>query len=269
MSETLEKLYTRLGAYPEGETMPVLFVGHGNPLNVINNSSFASVWRELGKHLLKPRAIVCMSAHWLTEGTYVSAVDNPELIYDFYGFPPELYKVEYPAKGSVEVAREIQKLVPEIMLDETRGLDHGVWTVLKHLFPLADVPVLQLSIDFEHSRRTQCDLMKKLRSLRERGVLFIGSGNIVHNLGMMRMSGNYEWAETFDVLSKKLIEEKNLDTLIDIEAQSKEASLAVPMDDHYRPMLNALALVEANEEITFFNESIDLGAISMRSFVSL
>ena len=269
MSEMLEKLYTRLDTFKEGDTMPVLFIGHGNPMNVINNAPYASVWRELGKHLPKPRTIVCMSAHWLTEGTYVSAVDNPELIYDFYGFPPELYKVEYPAKGNVAIAREIQNLVPEVMLDETRGLDHGVWTVLKHLFPLADVPVLQLSIDFEHSRKAQCDLMKKLRPLRKEGILFVGSGNIVHNLGMMRMNGVYEWVETFDALSKKLIEEKDLNKLIDIETQSNEASLAIPMDDHYRPMLNALALVEEHETITFFNESIDLCAVSMRSFVAL
>lgn len=268
MSDLLEKLYTRLDAYREGETMPVLFVGHGNPLNVINNSSYASVWKELGRHLPRTRAIVCMSAHWLTDGTYVSAIDNPQLIYDFYGFPPELYKVEYPARGSVDVAREIQKRVPEIMLDETRGLDHGVWTVLKHLFPDADVPVLQLGIDFERSRRAQCDLMAKLRPLRENGILFIGSGNIVHNLGMMHAGGTYEWAETFDALSKKLIAEKNLNALVDIESHSTEAPRAIPMDDHYRPMLNALALVEEGETITFFNESIDLGAISMRSFVA-
>ncbi len=252
-----------------GDSMPVLFVGHGNPMNVINDSSYAKVWQELGKHLPKPRAIVCMSAHWLTDGTYVSSVECPELIYDFYGFPPELYRVEYPAKGSVNIAHEMQKLVPEIILEETRGLDHGVWTVLKHLFPQADVPVLQLSIDFEHSRRAQCELMENLRPLRKEGILFVGSGNIVHNLGMMRMNGNYAWAETFDTLSKKHIEEKNLIALIDIETESKEASLAIPIDDHYRPMLNALALIEANETITFFNESIDLGAVSMRSFITL
>jgi 4,5-DOPA dioxygenase extradiol len=269
MDNALEKLYTRLDRYRDGETLPVLFVGHGNPLNVINHSSYATVWQELGKHIPKPRAIVCMSAHWLTDGTYVSAIESPELIYDFYGFPPELYQVEYPTKGSVEVAYEIQKVVPEIMFDEARGLDHGVWTVLKHLFPLADVPVLQLSIDFEHSRQVQCDLMEKLRPLRKGGILFIGSGNIVHNLGMMRMSGTYEWAETFDALSEKLIEEKDLKTLIAIEAESNDASLAIPMDDHYRPMLNALALVQEHETITFFNESIDLGAVSMRSFVAL
>ncbi len=245
--------------------MPVLFVGHGSPMNVLDNSPYAKVWKDVGKCLPRPRAIVCISAHWLTDGTYVSAVEKPSLIYDFSGFPENLYNIAYPAPGSITIAKELTGIVPDITIDSERGLDHGAWTILKHLFPSADIPVLQLSIDFTNSRRAQYELVQKLQSFREEGILFIGSGNIIHNLMTIRFeAGPYGWAQDFDAHIKKLLEEHAIDALIEIES-----SQAIPTDDHYRPMLNALALIHPGESLYFFNETIDLGSVGMRSFVSL
>ena len=247
--------------------MPVMFVGHGNPMNAINHSRFAQTWDELGAHLPTPRAIVCMSAHWLTLGTYVSAHANPSILYDFYGFPPELYAVEYPARGDESISRDILTLEPAIVPDYERGLDHGVWSVLMHLFPKGDVPIIPLSIDFGHDRREQFELMKHLRPLRDAGVLFIGSGNIVHNLARMRTAGAYDWALSFDTQAAQLIGEGNHDALLNYETLGEAAQLSIPTDDHYRPMLNTLALTHTHESPTFFNTDIDLGSVGMRSFV--
>lgn len=270
MNDQLRDLFSRLDTLPKTTRMPVIFVGHGSPLNAINGSLFAKIWHEVGTHLPTPRAIVCMSAHWLTDGTYASTKIHPELIYDFYGFPDELYHVEYPVIGNTDVAHELHVHADAIGTDDTRGLDHGVWTVLMHLFPTPHtIPVIALSIDYGHARNEQYTLMEKLKPLRDKGVLFIGSGNIVHNLMRMQHSGAHEWALEFDTLSKKLIEEKASEKLIDLESLGTAAQLAVPTDDHYRPMLNTLALMHAEETPLFFNESIDLGSVSMRSFVTI
>lgn len=247
--------------------MPVLFVGHGNPLNAVNNSPFAQKWQEIGKLLPTPRAVVVMSAHWLTEGTYMTTNAQPELIYDFYGFPEELYRVSYPVHGSPELCKEFQTYEPSILPNETRGLDHGVWTILMHLFPFPHtIPVVALSIDITLSPGEQYALIEKLKPLRDKGILFIGSGNIVHNLGTMRTGEPWPWAVAFDSLSKKFIEEGNIEALMDPLALSNFGKLAVPTDEHYRPMLNTLALLYPHDHIEFFNEEIDLGSISMRSF---
>jgi 4,5-DOPA dioxygenase extradiol len=198
----------------------------------------------------------------------VSAISKPNLVYDFYGFPTELYKVVCPATGDEKIAEEICALEKTIQRDTERGLDHGVWTVLMHLFPQANIPVLQISIDYENSRRSQYELMKNLRPLRNQGVLFMGSGNIIHNLGLLRAGQPYDWAIEFDALSKKHISEHNIDALFNREAQGSIAELAIPTDDHYRPMLNTLALMDDTESILFFNEEIDLGSIGMRSFIT-
>ncbi len=270
MQPTLENVYKKLDASSPSERMPVLFIGHGSPMNVIADSPYGTSWKELGTHLPKPRAIVCMSAHWLTEGTQITSVQNPEIINDFYGFPSELYQVAYPAHGSPEIAREIASLAPAYITEnQTYGLDHGTWTVLKHLFPEANIPVLQMSIDITRDRNTQYTLFQNLRSLREQGILFIGSGNIVHNLREIQMTGPHEWAVTFDALSEKLIRERDVEALLKIETHTPLANLAIPTDEHYRPMINALALTYDTEEIAFFNEHIDLGSISMRSFITL
>lgn len=248
--------------------MPVLFIGHGNPLNAINDSPFAQKWQAVGKALPTPRAIVVMSAHWLTEGTYMTVQAQPELIYDFYGFPEELYHASYPVHGSEELYKELQAYAPAILPNETRGLDHGVWTMLMHLFPLPHtIPVTALSIDSSRSPREQYALIEKLKPLRDDGILFIGSGNIVHNLGTMRTGEPWPWATAFDTLTKKFIEERNIEALMDPRALGETGKLAVPTDEHYRPMLNTLALLDAHDRIEFFNEEIDLGSIGMRSFI--
>lgn len=268
MQQNLDTLLSTLDSLSTTSRMPALFIGHGNPLNAINESAVARTWESIGIHLPIPRAIVCISAHWLTDSIFISSSAKPELIYDFYGFPEELYTVTYPAVGNIDIAREIQALLPKSNIDTERGLDHGAWTVLKHLFPNADVPVLQISIDFQHSRKEQFEQLQLLKPLRDAGILFIGSGNIVHNLGLMSQNSVPEWVTEFDALSKKLIVEKNIDVLLDIETHSDKTSLAIPFDDHYRPMLNTLALLDENESVLFFNEEIELGTISMRSFIS-
>jgi 4,5-DOPA dioxygenase extradiol len=268
MSDTLIEICKQLDSRAVTARMPVLFVGHGSPLNAINSSEFARAWQEIGEHLPVPRAIVCMSAHWLTNGTFVSAASRPELIYDFYGFPPALYDVQYPAHGDPTLAAEIASREPTIQIDATQGLDHGAWTVLMHLFPDAQIPVLQMSIDVHLSRKEQYELMQHLKSLRDRGVLFVGSGNIIHNLRQIREGVAHDWAIEFDALSKKLIAEHNHEALLNIEQYSAHAALALPTDEHYRPMLNTLALVDIDESLSFFNEEIDLGSVSMRSFIS-
>ncbi len=265
MEDTLSHLYKDLDAYAKTGRMPVMFVGHGSPMNVLGTSPYAMVWKGIGKHLPRPRAIVCMSAHWITDGTYISAVEKPSLIYDFYGFPEELYQITYPARGSVPIAQEFVNTISDIKIDSERGLDHGTWTVLKHFFPNADIPVLQLSIDFSHPRRVQYELIQKLQQFREKGIFFVGSGNIIHNLMALRFNTEpYPWATTFDTHTKKLLAEHAVDTLI-----TTESAEAIPTDDHYRPMLNTLALTEPGESIHFFSESIDLGSVGMRSFISL
>lgn len=248
--------------------MPVLFVGHGNPMNVLEGNKFGKVWEEIGANLPRPKVIVVMSAHWLTRGCYVTAMEKPRMIYDFYGFPEEMYNIQYLVPGDVELAQKIVSLNKHIKLDHEWGLDHGAWTVLYRMYKEAEIPVVQLSIDLSMSPREQYEMMRDIRSLREKGVLFIGSGNIVHNLSMLRMDGaSYEWSIEFDEKVKELLLSKDFDRLIDYEWMGEVARLAIPTDDHYRPMLLSLGLVGKNEGIEFFNESIDLGSVSMRSFV--
>jgi 4,5-DOPA dioxygenase extradiol len=268
MHDSLGGVFSKLNTGTHTERMPLIFIGHGSPLNAINNSSFSEAWKSLSTHIPIPRAVVCMSAHWLTDGTQVGGMMTPPLIYDFYGFPPPLYSVTYPAPGDRELAGEITTLTtPSILVDTERGLDHGVWTVLMHLFPNADVPIVPLSIDYGNNRRSQYELLQNLRPLRDKGVLFIGSGNIIHNLMRIREGTPYDWAESFDAQTAQYIAEGNHDALIGIESLGEIATLSVPTDDHYRPMINTLALAYGDEAPAFFNTDIDLGSIGMRSFV--
>jgi 4,5-DOPA dioxygenase extradiol len=248
--------------------MPLLFIGHGNPMNAILDNEYSRGWEQVGAGLPKPKAIVCMSAHWLTRGSYITSTARPEVIYDFYGFPEELYQVAYPAAGEPELATEIHRLLSEIEPDGQRGLDHGAWTVLKHLFPNADVPVLQLSIDYARPPEEQFRLLQGLRSLREKGILFIGSGNIVHNLQMWRPNSKpFGWAVEFETFCKTQIATGDFEPLIHYEKIGHAAALSIPTDDHYRPMLNTLALTTEGEVPAFFNEGIDGASLSMLSFV--
>lgn len=250
--------------------MPLLFIGHGNPMNAIEDNQYSREWERLGKELPKPQAIVCMSAHWTTEGSFVTAMDMPPTIRDFYGFPRELSEVKYLAKGDPDLAKKMCNIVKDIMLDEDEwGLDHGAWSVLNKMYPKANIPVLQLSVDYSRNPQQQYDLVCELQSLREKGVLFLGSGNIVHNLRMVSMDFDkpYDWAVEFDAMSKRLIEKGDHRSLIQYEKLGAAAQMAIPTDEHYRPMLATLALQRKGEQPHFFNEGIDLGSVGMRSFI--
>ncbi len=255
----------------EDVTMPVLFVGHGNPMNAIEDNSFSKTWAEEGKKLPVPKAILCVSAHWLTRGTRVAAIEKPETIHDFSGFPQSLFDVQYPAPGAPEIARETQQLITKTKaeIDMEWGLDHGCWSVLNKMFPNADIPVFQLSIDYYQKPEFHYALAAELKSLRKKGVLIMGSGNIVHNLGMVQWADTaYDWAIEFDTKIKEFIMSGDHDSIIHYEKLGKAAQLAVPTNDHYLPLLYTLGLQEKNETTRFFNESNTMGSISMRSLVT-
>lgn len=249
--------------------MPVLFVGHGNPMNAIEETTFSSEWIRLGRELPRPTAIVVVSAHWTTDGRFVTAMPNPKLIYDFYGFPQELSEVKYPVSGDPILAKRIAKLFPGMTHDFSWGLDHGAWSVLVRMFPDADIPVVQVSLDLTKSLEEEFELMKSFRTLRDEGVLFIGSGNVVHNLMMMRWSGGiYDWAISFDEKIRTAVEGRDRDTFLHPEMLGEIARLSMPTDEHYRPLVSMLGLIDPDETLEFFNESIDIGSISMTSFVT-
>lgn len=253
--------------------MPVLFVGHGNPMNALLDNSITQNWSRVGKGLPDMQAIVVISAHWLTKGTHITDAPKQPIIYDMYGFPDELYKVNYPASGSPTIAKELQKalLSYEAKLDSTWGLDHGTWSVLTHLAPEPKMPILQISLDVTQSLEQLVELFSQLKSIRKKGVVFIGSGNIVHNLRAVNWHDNkaYDWALEFDAHSADAITEHRLDLLTKPSKISSAFSFAMPTDDHYRPMLAAMSLLDSDEELSFFNETIELGSIGMRSFVTI
>lgn len=253
--------------------MPVLFVGHGSPMNAIGENEFVQSWRDLGRSLPKPKAILCISAHWETRGTYVTAMSKPPTIHDFGGFPRELFEVQYPAPGSPELARETKSVISktEVGLDEKWGLDHGAWSVIKHLYPLADVPVIEMSLDYNQSPRYHYELAGELEPLRDKGVLIIGSGNIVHNLGMVAWDKadepefGYDWALQANDTFKQLILNRKHKELINYSSLGREVQLAVPSSEHYLPLIYTLALQGENEAVGFFNDKAVMGSLSMTS----
>lgn len=248
--------------------MPLLFVGHGNPMNAVLDNQFSRAWREIGANLPTPKAIVVLSAHWPTHGSYITAMPKPKMIYDFYGFPPEMYKLQYPAPGDPKLAKHISQMVKGIQSDHEWGLDHGAWSVLIQMFPDPTIPVLQMSIDYDQSPEEQFRTIQEIRDLRQKGVMFIGSGNIVHNLREIRMDNvPYDWSIEFDQLSKELLNRGDYEALIHYEKLGSIAKMAIPHDDHYRPMLLSLGLTYSDERPLFFNEEIDAGSVSMRSFL--
>ena len=247
--------------------LPAIFAGHGSPMNAIEDNAYSRTWEELGRRLPRPRAILCISAHWQSPGVRTTVMEKPPTIYDFYGFPPELYQAKYPAPGSPELARQVQGLLPEmdVRLDQEWGLDHGAWSVLLRMFPQADIPVVQLSLDYTKSPAEHYALGQALRSLRHEGVLILGSGNLVHNLRIINWEGPaYDWAIEFDQMAKEYITAHNHDPLIDYPSLGKMARLAIPTNEHYLPLLYTLALQEPGEAVGFFNEEVSLGSISMR-----
>ena len=252
--------------------MPVLFLGHGSPMNAIEENEFVTGWRNIGKTLPKPAAILCISAHWETRGTFVTAMENPMTIHDFGGFPKALFDLQYPAPGSPELAKETQQLVhkTEVGMDEKWGLDHGAWSVIKHLYPEADVPVVEMSLDYFQSPKAHYDLAKELAPLRRKGVLIIGSGNIVHNLRRVawdKLDENYgyDWAIEANEKMKQYILEDNHSQLINIQSQGSAFQLAIPTPEHYLPLLYALALKDKNEQVTLFNDQTMAGSLAMTS----
>ncbi|MCA1967205.1 MAG: 4,5-DOPA dioxygenase extradiol [Flavobacterium sp.] len=261
------------GLGEEEEKMPVLFIGHGSPMNAIEDNIFSKRWQQMGKEIPTPKAVVVVSAHWLTKGTMVTAMPNPKTIHDFGGFPQALFEVQYPASGSPELATEIQKLItnPAVELDHDWGLDHGTWSVVKHMYPDADIPVLQLSIDYYKPAAYHYELAKQLLALRKKGVLIIGSGNMVHNLRMVAWNKlsepeyGFDWAlEMNDIFKNKISNGFHKD-LIQYEKLNKAATLAIPTPDHYYPLLYILALQTDNDKVEFFNDKAVGGSLTMTS----
>ncbi len=253
---------------------PVFFIGHGSPMNGIEQNIFSNKWKEIGKNIDLPCAVLVVSAHWLTKGTHVTAMTEPKTIHDFGGFPQELFDVQYPAPGSPFLAEETSRLITStnVGLDHDWGLDHGTWTVVRHMFPDANVPVLQLSIDYYKPAQYHYNLAKELYSLRKRGVLIIGSGNMIHNLRMVDWKSlskpgfGYDWAHTLNETFKKKILSKSHQDLIDYEKLGTAAKYAIPTPDHYYPMLYALALMSDKDDISIFNDEYVGGSLTMTSF---
>lgn len=250
-----------------------MFVGHGNPMNTITDNEFAQKWHKLGKSLPKPEAILCISAHWETEGSFLTAMENPQTIHDFGGFPYELFVVQYPAPGSPELANEIKRLVTktDIGLDTQWGLDHGCWSIMRHLFPFADVPVVELSIDYKKTFREHFEIAKELSVLREQDILIIGSGNIVHNLRKVdweKQDSAFDWAIEANDKIKKFIVNNDYNSLLDSKSWGKEFALAVPTPEHYIPLIYIMGAKDESETVSFFNDKIEMGSLSMSSFIT-
>jgi 4,5-DOPA dioxygenase extradiol len=263
----LNQLYHSMGST---QKMPVLFLGHGSPMNAIEENEFVRGFREIGKSIPKPSAILCISAHWETQGTFVTAMEQPKTIHDFGGFPRALYEVQYPAPGSPELAGTTKELITktEVGLDQKWGLDHGCWSVVKHLYPEADVPVIQLSLDNSKSPQYHYELAKELHALRDKGVLIVGSGNMVHNLRKIdwhRQDQGFDWALEANDKFKRLIAGNGYQQLINYQALGSAVNLAVPTPEHYLPLLYVLALKKEDESVAFFNDKTVMGSISMTS----
>ncbi len=255
------------------ERMPLLFLGHGSPMNAIEENEFVAGFRNIAKTLPTPTAIICISAHWFTNGTKVTAMEMPQTIHDFGGFPKALYEVQYPANGNPELA-EATKLLLEptlVELDEKWGLDHGAWSVLKHLYPKADIPVIQLSIDYTKPAQYHFDLAQKLSKLRDKGILIIGSGNIVHNLGLVDFHNfhkddyGFDWAIEARSTFNHYLLNGDFQSLINYQKESSAIQLAIPTPDHYLPLIYTLGLKQKNEELSLFNDKLLAGSLSMTS----
>ena len=266
INQTLEQLKA---AFPDSDSkMPALFVGHGSPMNAIEDNEFSRAWAAVGKILPSPKAILCVSAHWETNGTLVTAMERPRTIHDFGGFPRTLYEAQYPAPGSPELAQLTQQTVQKapVGFDQSWGLDHGAWSVLCHLFPDADIPVIQLSLDHSQLPAYHYALGKELRPLRNKGVLILGSGNMVHNLRLAFMQeAAYDWAIEFDETLKGLIATGDHQSIVHYQEIGQTARLSVPTNEHYLPLLYALAVQDEQEGVRFFADRVTLGSISMRS----
>ena len=252
--------------------MPVLFLGHGSPMNAIQENEFVAGFRNIAREIPKPQAILCVSAHWETSGTFVTAMEKPPTIHDFGGFPQELFQVQYPAPGHPDLAQQTQKVITktEVHLDEKWGLDHGAWSVIRHLYPLADIPVIQLSLDYRQAPQYHYELAGQLASLREKGVLIIGSGNMVHNLRMVSWEHldktyAFDWALEASARMKDFILNNHHKELISYRSHGTAYNLAIPSPEHYLPLLYTMALKGKNDPVTLFNDKPVAGALTMTS----
>lgn len=257
----------------EGPLMPVLFVGHGSPMNGIQDTEFSRRWTKMAKEIPVPKAVLVVSAHWFTKGTKITAMDFPQTIHDFGGFPKELFAVQYPAPGNPGLAKEAAGMIKsaKVELDHDWGLDHGTWTIVRHMYPKADIPVLQLSIDYTKDAKYHYELAKELFQLRKKGVLIMGSGNLVHNLGMVAWDKlnedeyGYDWALNINAKFKSLIEKGDHSSLINYSALGKDALLAIPTPEHYLPLMYTLGLKGKSDSIAFFNDKAVAGSLTMTS----
>jgi 4,5-DOPA dioxygenase extradiol len=258
----------------QDHVMPVLFIGHGSPMNGIEHNQFSNSWAKLGNDIPVPTAVLVISAHWLSRGTKITAMDFPETIHDFGGFPKELFDVQYPSPGDPALAKETASLVKsaEVELAHDWGLDHGAWTVIMNMYPKANIPVLQLSIDYTKGARFHYELAKELSALRKKGVLIVGSGNMVHNLRLVSFDKindefGFDWAIEMNQMFKKLISGRDHESLINYERLGAAAKLAIPTPDHYYPLLYSLGLQGKNEEATIFNDKLMAGSLTMTSLL--
>ncbi|WP_316810559.1 4,5-DOPA dioxygenase extradiol [Pedobacter heparinus] len=259
------------GLEQQEQLMPVLFIGHGSPMNGIEDNEFSTQWAAMGRDITRPKAVVVVSAHWFTRGTHITAMDFPKTIHDFGGFPQALFDVEYPAPGDPQLAMETAGLVHSTVvgLDHDWGLDHGAWTVVRHMYPGADIPVLQLSIDYTKDANYHYSLAKELYALRKKGVLILGSGNMVHNLRMMSWEmingGGYDWALEMNDKFKNLILNREHQPLLNYQNLGAAAMMAIPTPEHYLPLMYTLGLQNAKEEVSLFNDKAVAGSLTMTS----
>ncbi|MEJ1241350.1 4,5-DOPA dioxygenase extradiol [Chryseolinea sp. T2] len=255
-----------------GTVMPVLFLGHGSPMNGIEDNEFSQSWQTLGHTLSKPKAVIVISAHWLTAGTRITAMDYPQTIHDFGGFPKALFDVQYPAPGSPILANEMMSLIrsTQVEPDHDWGLDHGAWTIVRHMYPDASIPVLQLSIDYTKPASYHYELAKELGELRKRGVLLLTSGNMVHNLRIINWNlpvSGYDWAIESNEIFKKHLLDGNHKGLIEYERLGSAVRMAIPTPEHYLPLIYAIGLQEKVDAVTIFNDKTLMGSISMTSLL--
>jgi 4,5-DOPA dioxygenase extradiol len=251
------------------QTMPAIFFGHGNPMNALLRNEWTEAWAAVGMNIERPRAVLCVSAHWYLPATLVTAIPAPRTIHDFGGFPPELYEVQYPAPGDPELARRVKEMLAPlpVELDDSWGLDHGTWSVLVHVFPEADVPIVQLSIDETQPAAFHFELGKRLAPLRDEGILIAGSGNLVHNLHTYawgkHMPEPYDWAVRFETTAKELMVKGDFEPLVNYDSLGRDALLAIPTPDHYLPLLYVLGARKKDDAVTFPIQGVDGGSISM------
>ncbi|HEY0272673.1 MAG TPA: 4,5-DOPA dioxygenase extradiol [Chitinophaga sp.] len=269
---TLREFNTFTGSLAgKGPLMPVLFIGHGSPMNGIATNEFTENWRQLGQTIPAPSAVLVISAHWLSRGTRITAMDFPKTLHDFGGFPPELFAVQYPAPGSPQLAQETARIIRSVHVEEDHdwGLDHGAWTVIKQMYPAADIPVLQLSIDYTQPPQYHYNLARELMALRRKGVLILGSGNMVHNLRMvaweMMNGGGYDWALEINEQFKHFIQKGNHAALIRYDQLGRAARLAIPTPEHYLPLIYIMGLQQQQDTVRLFNDKAIGGSLTMTS----